>query len=67
MESESAHRERRQESARGCMHLISGRAHVHTQQSRFFGFFFCAFPTCAGQRRWPSYLALLSRSSSAAI
>ena len=32
-ESESARRERRMESARGCVHLTNGRARVHTQQS----------------------------------
>ena len=46
MESESARRERRMESARGRVILTSGRERVHTKQSRFL-FFFCAFPTCA--------------------
>ena len=40
MESESVRRERRMESARGHVHLTSGRARVHTQQFRFLGCFF---------------------------
>ena len=38
MESESVRRERRMESARGRVHLTSGRARVHTQQFRFLFF-----------------------------
>ena len=48
MESESVRRERRMESARGRVHLTSGRARVRTQQFRLLGFF-CAedgFPIC---------------------
>ena len=38
MESESVRRERRMESARGRVHLTSGRARVHTQQFWFLVF-----------------------------
>ena len=41
MESESVRRERRMESAKGRVHLTSGRVRVHTQQFQFL-VFFCA-------------------------
>ena len=38
MESESVRRERRMESARGRVHLTSGRARMHTQQFQLLVF-----------------------------
>ena len=41
MESESVRRERRMESARGHMHLTSGRARGHTGSFGFLVFCLC--------------------------
>ena len=54
MESESVRRERRMESARGRVHLTSGRARMHTQQFRFLVFFF--FFLCVNEKQMSSDL-----------
>ena len=41
-ENENVRRERKMESARGSVHLTSGRARVHTRQSCFC-FFLCRY------------------------
>ena len=50
MESESERRERRMESARGRVLLTSGKARVHTQQSRFL-FFSVRSPNLCGVKK----------------